>query len=31
MNKYPKNDKDNIYSNMTSYINEENIMNYSMY
>ena len=31
MNKYQKNDKDNIYANMTSYIHEENIMKYSMY
>ena len=26
-----KNDKDNIYSNMAEYINEENTIKYSMY
>ena len=31
MNKIPKNDKENIYYNMTEYINEENTMKYSMY
>ena len=31
MNKYQKNDKDNIYANITSYIHKENTMKYSMY
>ena len=27
----PKNDEDNIYANINSYINEESIMKYSIY